>query len=268
LGIKKEKVIIKPLVKGCIVTSTDQELEELLLTGKGKIQVKGVAEYDLRNFRIILRSWPPTRSFSSFLNKFKKELESGDFGYNDQSSKSRGGTCVEFELLKQRSKENIFKNIVEKFESCLEGQMSYDTVVVDKEWKARTVSIDELLLTVFETYLNTNNTFLISEKDKIEKLSNEYNCLLQLRKILPKYIEDITIMKLETILPQLCNESGIEENIIKEILGKYSIKKLFEVKIDIDSMTKSIGIIDNNLKNLKRFVVKKYISLLGIGDNK
>jgi len=106
LGIRKRKPIITPITDLNIL-SDPKELDELLITGKAKINVEGIIEINNVQNKVILRSWPPGKRFQSFLNKFAKELNDGVIGYVDLSSGNK--TEILFEVLRERNRDRRSK---------------------------------------------------------------------------------------------------------------------------------------------------------------
>jgi len=149
LGIRKRKPIITPITDLNIL-SDPKELDELLITGKAKINVEGIIEINNVQNKVILRSWPPGKRFQSFLNKFAKELNDGIIGYVDLSSGNK--TEILFEVLRERNRDKIFEEFIIKLKDVLKGVISFDSIVVDINQKVLTKSIDNMLLDTYKMF--------------------------------------------------------------------------------------------------------------------
>jgi len=82
---RKSKPTISPITD-CTIVSDNSILEQLLTTGKAKIDVKGVVEKEVRTNKVTLKSWPPGKRFESMLNRLSKHFESGEVGFTDLST--------------------------------------------------------------------------------------------------------------------------------------------------------------------------------------
>ena len=81
-GKKGTEPIISPKTS-CKITSPPSALQELLTTGKAKINLQGNISASAVQCKVVIKSWPEGRSFQSILNKgpIKKQLESMDIGF-------------------------------------------------------------------------------------------------------------------------------------------------------------------------------------------
>jgi hypothetical protein len=250
LNISKENVIIKPITN-CDIISSDNELEALLKTGKGNIQIKG--KYTSNGETINIQSWSPNRTFDYIISKFEKELIQGDISFTDLSNEN--GTNIELKVLKTRNKDLIIRNTIAKLDKFLVGSINFDTIVVENNKVVRK-SIDELLLNTYRMYSELCNTMLLCEKNKLENLKEEYDLLEKLKPYISKYCTSSN--KPSKITEIISEESKIEIDKIQNILSKYRINKLFSVRTDTKDLVSQIEKIDLNLKNINEYVINEY----------
>jgi DNA gyrase/topoisomerase IV subunit A len=256
----KEKPTIKP-VTDCKILSLDSVLEGLLTTGKGSIEVQGLIRKEPSHHKIILKSWPPGRSFEALLGKFKSELENQDIGFIDESSKANGGTHIVFEVLKQRNRDEIYEKFLKKLEEAIKGAMSFETIVVDRNLNVRTWSIDEFLLSSYNMFIELNKKMLTAEINKLQGLKDEYKLLEKIRPHLGKHLREREIV-VDQIVKALSEETKEDEKTIKDLFSKYRISKLLSLKLDIDAIDKEQADLHNNLTNLQSFVLKQYAGVV------
>jgi DNA gyrase subunit A len=260
LGIKKEKCIIKP-ISNCKILSSEKDLQSLLTTGKAAINFQGIYKLIPQKCEAILKTWPYGKSFDkSILSKFDKELANQDIGYRDESSAENGGTHIVFEVLKQRNRDEIFKQFVKKLDDALKGSISFETVVVDGSKNVRTVSIDEMLLNTYKIYTSTNMTMLKTTKEKINDAINEIKLLEKIKPFLSKYLKDKDLEVTE-IIEKISIDIKVDKEIIKDIFQKYRIMKLLTFKTDFSELEEKLKVVQDNIKNINKFVLDQYNEL-------
>ncbi len=256
----KTKPTIKPITD-CNVMSENKVLEQLLTTGKATISVEGIYEEVPDDFKVILRSWPPGRRFESLLSKFRAELENQDIAWIDQSSK-KNQTCIEFEVIKQRNKQEIYEKFLKKLKVALQGNVSYETFVVDhKTINVKPCSIDEMLVSCFEMYKKTNDVMLKSEIGKLKTVKEEYKTLEKIRPHLGKHLRG-KIEDMETTIKEISIESKVEENIVKDLFSKYRISRLLSLDLDVTGIDDSIKEYTGFLSNIEDFALSSFKGLL------
>lgn len=260
LGKTKEKPIIKP-ISDCDILATNEELEELLITGKAKINVKGRYEIDRVRSKVHLKSWPTGNLFQSLLKKFSKELDSQDIGFTDSSTTE---TDIIFEVLKQRNVNLIFKNFVKKLDEVLKGSITFETIVVDLNRKVKNISIDELLLNTYKMYIETNKIMLNYEIGRCNKLIDENLLIEKVRPVLSKYIST-KVKDPVIIIDKITSETQIDKKVIIKLLQDNRISKLLTVDTDISKFKEEIKSLEANLNNIENFVLEQYNGLK-IGD--
>ncbi len=261
--LKKEKVhpIIKP-ISNCKILSSNQDLENLLTTGKGSIKFQGIFKVESAHCKVIVKSLPPGKTFEkSILGKFVKELNNADIGWIDESSAEHGGTHIVFEVLKQRSRDEIFKSFVKKLTDALTGSISFETIVVDhKTRNIKNMSIDEMLINTFQTYLNVNMRMLKENELKILYSIEEIKLLDRVKPSLKKYLGNKEL-SVDEIIEKIAAEIKEDKDKIKKLFQKYTITKLLTFKADFDELNQKLKSLKDNIKNINTFVVNQYESL-------
>lgn len=255
LGIRKRKPIIAP-ISDCIITSPPEVLDELLQTGKVKIEVEGIIEPIPRLNQVHLKSWPPGKRFESFLNKFSKELDQGLIGFSDFSVTE---TDILFQVIRERNRDKIFSDFLEKLQNVIKGTISFDTVTVDVNQTVHTRSIDKMLLDTFNMYSDINETML---KTEIAKLDDEVEWLNTLALIVPPLSTALKIgYNIEEAIRFIEKEvdiEGIDQKLINDMISKYRIKKLLTLDTDTSELTNKKNELQSNLNNLQDFVLDQY----------
>lgn len=252
LGERKTKPTIKPITD-CNILASDQDLEELLTTGKAKIEVKGKYELDPKLLRIIVRSWPPGSKFETILKKINTELDSGDVAFSDISSD--GNTRIMFEVIKQRNRQTIYENLISKLDSALTGNISFEIVVVDLDRNVKTVGVDDMLKKTHTAYVEATRNMLNSKITELQKTKDEYEVLEKIRPHLKQYLSNDNI---EEVIEELVKKTKVDEAILREILSKYRIKKLFTIKTDISEVEDQINGYATRLGAISEYVLGRY----------
>ncbi len=261
LGQTKEKPIIKP-VSNCKILSPEKDLENLLVTGKGTIIFQGLFKVDNAHCKAIIKSIPPGKTFEkSVLDKFAKELNNQDIGWIDESSAENGGTHIVFEVLKSRNRDEIFKAFVKKLTDVLTGKITFETIVVDhKTRNIKNMSIDEMLLSTFQTYTKVNMKMLKINETRVIESIDEVKLLEKIKPSLSKYMR-AKEFNADEIITKISEEIKEDKQRIKELLQKYRITKLLTFKADFDELNEKLKSIKDNIKNINSFVVDQYTKL-------
>ena len=252
LNIRKRKPIIKPITD-CEIVSPPEIIEQLLTTGSAKIDVKGSIEVNPRNNTIVLNAWPPGKRFETILNKFSAELDSGMVGFTDLSVDK---TKIVFEILRERNRDKIFNDFVIKMNEVINGTISFETTVVDINHRVLVKPIDKMLLDTFNMFTEVNKEALQHEINRITEKINEYLLLQQIRPSLISCIQKS--LNTEETLKIIKKETGINEDIIMELINKYKINKLLTLHTDTNTLKTKRKESQDNLSNLKEYVLKQY----------
>ena len=257
LGIEKTKPTIAPLAD-CKILSNEAALEELLTTGKAKLDVQGIYEVSAKDNTIRLRSWPPGRSFEVLLNKFAKELNDNMIGFSDLSTTE---TNILFQVLRERNRDKIFADFKARMKDAVTGTISFETTVVDINHKVSVCSVDKMLLDTFEMYQAINERMLNTEIAKIQDLINEFNLLQRIKPVLINCLRQNQDMA--TTLQQIELVTEIKQDVVKALLNKYRISKLIEMDTDVKDLVTSQKDLRGKLKNLQQFVLTQYNEYCG-----
>lgn len=252
LGIRKRKPIIAPITD-CQIVSKPKVLDELLTTGKAKIDVEGIIEIDARLNKVKLRSWPPGKRFESFLNKFQKELSENMIGFSDLSVKE---TEIVFQVMRERNRDKIFKEFVEKLRASIKGTISFETTVVDENQKVQIMSIDEMLMNTFNMFKDINDVMLQEEINSTQELIVEMNTLEIIRPVLSTCLKNG--YDVDQSLEIIQNETPISKNDAGEMINKYRIRKLLTLDTDTAKLKEEVNQLMENKKNLTDFVLQQY----------
>lgn len=254
LGIRKRKPIIAPITD-CKIVSDNAVLEKLLTKGKAKIDVEGIIEINQRANSLALKSWPPGKRFQTFLNQFDKELSDGMIGFTDLSVSE---TNIVFQVIRERNRDKIFEQFVEKMIQLNKGSISFETIVVDSNQQVITKSIDQMLLDTYAVFTKANGVMLKYEVDKIDSTITEYDALIKIRPIIASGIS--TKLPAEKILNEIEKNTDVTKEVAQGLMNKYKINKL----LTIDTDTSELNIIKKqlleNIKDLDKFVLDQYSS--------
>jgi len=252
---RKTEPIIKP-VSDSLITATDAELKQLLTTGKGAITTQGVINIEKIACKAIVKSWPYGKRFQSILAQFQKELDIGDIGFADLSNEENGN-YIQFEVLKQRNRDRIFKSLVTKLGSVLKGKLSFEMNMADGEGQVQLWSVDALLLQCFNNYKKTLNVMLntsISEvMNKIEENITLQKIKPFIRKHMSRHITDVDV-----VYKAISDESNVDLVRVKDLIQKYKISKLLTMDTDISGLEAKESDFRNKLKNIDSYTLTLY----------
>jgi len=248
---KGKKTTIKPITD-CQILSSDKDIETLLTTGTLSMSVRGIYKTESHHHKVIVKSWPG--EFDSLFKQIKSKF-GDDVGYTDLSAK--GNTEVLFEVMRQRGKEEIYKSFIKALPKFLEGNINFDNNIVDRFFKVKRLSVDEMLLTTYRMYKDVNKKMLNSEIKKIDDYISECMVIDKIKKVLPKYLQvkKIDIAKVSAEIAQSCKE---DLSVIKSIMQRYSINSLLSTENNIKEASDKRKEFEKNLKNLEAFVIQQY----------
>jgi len=256
LKLIKDEPIIKP-ISDCDILATDDELKQLLTTGKAYIKVKGKVAHDRIHCKSVLKSWPPGKRFESIYGKFSELTSNGDVGFSDLSS-GETGTNIVFNVLKQRNRDKIYRTFETLMENSLTSNVSFEITVVDENQKVSQKSVDEMLLNTFNVFKKTNEVMLNHEIERIAGVINENELLLKIRPLLIKELSSGETSS-EIIISNISkNFTDVDENTIKSLFDKHKINKLLTIKTDISSLHEKIKAYKINLTDIDNFVIAQY----------
>jgi DNA gyrase/topoisomerase IV subunit A len=251
IGIRKRKVIIEPMTD-CTILSDREVLDELLTTGKAKIDVEGKYEIDHRTNTLFLYSWPPGRKFESILKKFQSDM----IGFTDLSE--QGQTKIAFQVLRERNRDKIFKEFIDNFKESVQGSISFEIITIDLDNNVRLKSVDEMLLDTFNRFKEVNQETIKKEMLKTEREIAEFVTLQIIRKPLSDCLKQE--MEIEATIKYVAKITKIAPPAIRELFTKYRISKLLTIDTDTTELEQRNVELKERLKNLDEFVINQYQS--------
>jgi hypothetical protein len=255
LGIRKRKPIIAP-ISNCNIIASPEDVDLLLTTGKAKIAVEGIVIEDPRTNTVTLKSWPPGKKFESLLNKFSKELNDGLIGFTDVSVSE---TEIKFQVLRERSRDKIYKDFVAKLKDAIKGQISFEIILTNADQKVIVKSVDDMLMDTYKMFCAMNETMLKHEVEKLTGLIEEYKALEIIREPLGVYISKNHDM--EDVLAEIEKATVVSAETAKFLINKYRINKMFTLNTDTTDLDNQIKEFTSKLKNLDNFVLEQYNDL-------
>jgi hypothetical protein len=252
IGIRKRKPIIQPITD-CNIISDSQELDQLLTTGSAKIEVEGIIEEIPTKNKVVLKSWPPGKRFASFLNRFSTELDSNMIGFTDLSVSD---TQIVFQVLRERNRDKIYNDFVEKLKEVIKGAISFETTVVDTDQKVLVKPIDQMLLDTFNMFTKANEEMLKYEIARFDEKIEEYKTLEKIRQPISHCVGKS--LDIKDTLKYVQDQTGILQKDILELINKYRISKMMSLNTDTSELTEKQKVFKDNLKNLNQFVLEQY----------
>jgi len=252
---RKTEPVIRPISDSAI-TASDAELKQLLTTGKAAITTQGIVQIEKIACKAIVKSWPYGKRFQSILSKFQKELDIGDIGFADLSNEENGN-YIQFEVLKQRNRDRIFKSLVTKLGTVLKGKLSFEMNMADGDGQVKLWSVDALLLQCYNNYKQTLNVMLNTSISEVMKKIEE-NITLQkikpfIRKHMSRHIKDVDV-----VYKAISDESKVEFEKVKELIQRYRISKLLTMDTDITELKAKESDFRNKLKNIDSYTLTLY----------
>jgi len=260
LGIG-EKVIIKPL-SNCHVLAKSKDLEMLLTTGKARIAIKGKFRPEPRNNTVRLYSWPPNKRFESILSKFSTELSENMIGFTDVSSSK---TEILFQVLRERKRDTIFKKFVEKLDSVVQGTISFEMYMINRQSEVVLTSVDELLFSCYKRYCEITGKMLLSKKLEVKQKIENLKLVKKIQKPLAKCIQKS--LDIQEAIKVTSEESGVEKEKVSEIVNKYRISKLLTVDTDTSQLEKEEKELSKQLEDVEKITLEEYKTLMEVYGN-
>jgi len=252
LGIRKRKPIIAPITD-CSIIADNDTLDKLLTKGKAKIEVAGIIDINKRLNTVALKSWPPGKRFQTFLNQFDKELSDGMIGFTDLSVSE---TNIVFQVIRERNRDRIFDNFIERLVEANKGFISFETIVVDENRKVLTKSIDQMLLDTFSVFSKANEQMLNYEVEKIDSSIIEYTALIKIRPIIASGIS--AKMEADKILDEIEKKTDVSKEVAQGLMNKYKINKLLTIDVDTSELNDNKTELLKHLADLNNYVLEQY----------
>lgn len=261
----KHKVIIKPNIIGCNITSTIKDCEKLLKEGKATIAIQG--KYKINKNSITVLGWNPRKKFQTLFDNIDTYkgwglLSKGFIRYDDISDQN--GTKIDFEVVTKRNSEIVFERMVEAITERLKDTVKYNIVAISGD-NIVTPSVDDMLISAYSFYKETLENHIRTNINKIEEVIKELDIIKQIR----PYISEVTKKDkdIDKIYKSLASKTKCKIEDIKLVIDKYKIKKLLSISVDEKQLQKEIVILNNDLKNIEHVCYDKYISLIDFLEN-
>jgi DNA gyrase/topoisomerase IV subunit A len=264
IGERKRKVTISPNIPGCDIISGNDVVENLLsVSGKHTINIVGRYKEDRRNYRIIISGWTPRYNFKNLFNRIDAYEDSNMLSKNDvvyiDESNDKVGTRIVFEVARARNRDKFYDLLLGAIQSNLVSNITYNIIAVDPNGKVVETSVDEMLLAAYSNYISTLRTHFTKRVNEISELMME---LKYIKMIKPHLHKVYSLKDVDEMIDKLSSLSKVPVNIVNEILNKYRIKKLMTIDTDISKLKDEKTECEKNLKNLDKYAVNEYATIL------
>jgi len=257
LGIK-DKVVIKPNIRGCKILSSSKVCEKILTDGRGEIELQGRYKIDEKNKKISIFGWCPRITYTHLMKKIDSYnnwdlLSNDDIGYIDESGSK--GTHIDFDIIKQRNKEQIFEKMAEAIPECLKAKISYNIITIDED-EIKFSSIDDMLKIAYYNYKNSKSNYIQTKIDSLESTKIEMEIINKIRPHISKIIK--TTKDVNKIYKALSELVSVDIEIIKDIFEKYKMKRLLSTPVDITNIKQELRNAIKDLKNIETLCLDDY----------
>jgi len=247
LGYETKEPIIRPLTD-CTYISKDKDFQELLTTGKAKIEYRGVSQLDYNSKSVIVTSTPPTKSLKKILSALENEIQiQKTIGWVDESTVK---TKVRFASLKRSL---TLDQLNKKINRHLVGSITFECNMCDLEGNVVLVSIDQMLKQVYDNYKQIICVVLKSNIAKLAKEIEELNLIAKIKVVLPKWLKEHPD-DADKVMNGIQVDTSIPYETIKALFDKYTISKLLKIKTDIQELEINKQKNQTNLDNLDKYV--------------
>ena len=247
LGYETKEPIIRPLTN-CSYISKDKDFQELLTTGKAKIEYRGVSQIDYTNKSIIVTAVPPSKSLMKILKALESEIQiQKTVGFIDESTSS---TKVRFLSLKRSL---TLEHLNKKINYHLVGSTTFECNMCDMDGNVVLVSIDQMLLNVYKNYLKIVDVVLRSNIARLQKDIDELNNLAKIKAVLPKWLKQHPD-DADQLIAGIHIDTQITVEVIKELFDKYTISRILKLKTDIQGLETEKQKVQANLNNINKYV--------------
>lgn len=252
LKIEKTEPIIRPITD-CEYLSKDEDFQQLLTTGRAKIDVKG--KYIINPPKsIVINSIPGYKKFSAIFKKFQNEIQNEkSIGFTDESAGNQ--TKVRLSLMKRSYTLEAMKK---KLDDILCGSINYECNMCDENGKIFCFSIDQMLLSCYANYKRIVELVMHSDIQEKNKQINELNLIARIKSvlnpILKEYADDFS-----KVVSLVATQLGIDEIVIKELFEKYTLARFLRIKTETQRLQEQIVTISSNLARIDEYIwLNKY----------
>ena len=247
LGRREEEPIIKPLTNS-VHLSKDHDFQQLLTTGKAKLQFRGKSSIDRMNNSVVVTALPEGKTFLNLLKKLEKEIQvQKTIGFVDESTTT---TKVRFAPVKRSIDVDTLYNLINY---NLTSSVSYECNMCDTFGNVKLVSIDDMLLTVHKVYEDTVKRYLESTINKYQEMIDELDLIARIKVSLIKWIK-VYPDDSDTLIAKINEETLIDTKSIEKLFSKYSIAKLLKIKNDREDLINKQTEFKNDLARLADYV--------------
>jgi len=255
---------IKPTVFQCTVTGGN--IETLLTTGAGKIEVQGKYKLHPTTRIVEVNGWSPRAGkFAGILNKVDRYknwnlLTAGDIGYIDQTGKGTGKTKILFEVAKLRNMEAIYKRMAEAIPEALKGTLSFAMYVTNEQDEVELASVDTMLLKAYEYHKLAFENYLKKNINKTNEQIVEYQIIDKIR---PYVSGGISAHKTNPVkaIQKIATDSGVTIDQVQAVIEKYRIKRLLTINVDMKALKDGVRQLKSDLTNSDTVCINKYDEL-------
>jgi len=256
LGYETKEPVIRPLTN-CTWISKDKDFQELLTTGKAKLEYRGISQIDYGNKSVVVKSVPPSKSFQKILKALESEIQiQKTIGFIDESTSV---TNVRFTSLKRSL---TLEQLNKKINYHLVGSLTFECNMCDNDGNVVLVSIDDMLKNVYKNYLKIVDVVLKSNIARLQKDIDELTALAKIKAVLPKWLKEHPDNS-EQLIAGIHQDTSISVEIITTLFDKYTISRILKLRTDIQQLEIEKSKFQDNLKNIDNYVwTEKYQALL------
>ena len=254
--IDKKHILIKPYCPGNVVLK-ESEVERILNKGEGKVIFQTRHRINKKK-RMIKIYGTPIGGFDSLrtmlCNKYFKE---GSVSANDNS---KGGK-IEFEVFVIKNKHCNFSELCRDVVKEITKTVNCKILVNDNN-KVRVIGVKEHLIHTLNKYMRVYYSKLECDYKKIDEKMQEFLTIEIIRPYLGDFLKR-KIYDIDYIVSDLVERiDNLDGDVLKNLLKKYSIEKLFTASIDVSTLKEEMKNIKQKMKNINEVTLEKYLSFL------
>jgi len=256
LGYEKKEPIIRPLTD-CTFISKDKDFQELLTTGKAKIEYRGITEIDYAGKGVVVKSIPPSKSFNKILKSLENDIEiTKTIGFIDESTVH---TRVKFLSLKRSL---TLDQLQKKINTHLVGSITFECNMCDEDGNVVLVSVDQMLKNVYNNYIKIVEAVLNANMVRIQKEIDELILITKIKVVLPKWLREFPDDP-DRVVNGIASDTQIASEVVGQLFDKYTMSRILKIRTDITSLEIKKQENQTNLNNLAPYVWSdKYQNLL------